>query len=289
MSDTLLHALTRLGLLQSPRRADDGTRVEGTAIVEGRTATVTITPPERPSARPRVQIASETALGRIPHVERDGTICYQSDEGLVLDRYRPDAVVAESVRLALGVLADGVSGRNRADFADEWETYWSPLCALRFAFVGRVPDGVGRLAIAERAERRSGKQDRPSWIDGYAGQSEADISAFYNGAPYTEAHTTRTALFVPLRAGTVLVPPTKTEGWTPAQARDALRASLSPATTRALDQTLRKRRPRKVETVVVALPRPSGGIALFGLRFSGVRGVHPLSATGTASAWCAHR
>lgn len=283
MSDALPYALASAGLLTEPRWTEDRSGVEGDVVVEGKPTTLTVTPPRRRSSRPRIRIPSETALGRIPHVERDGGVCYQSDEGLVLDRDRPEAVVEESVRLALGVLADGVAGRNLADFADEWETYWSPLCTQRYALVGRVPDGVGRLALVERAERRRKKRGRPSWIDGYVG-SEADISAFYNGAPYTEAHTTRTALYLPLQPGSVLVPPTQTERWTPAQVRDLLRGALAPDTLRTLDRALHKRRPRKVETVVVALPRPSGGHALFGLRFSGVRDGHPLSVTGAASA-----
>ena len=284
MPDAALDALTRSGLLQSPRRTADGGPIKGDVVVEGRATTLSVVPPGRPSARPTIRLSSETALGRIPHVEQNGKVCYQSDEGLVLDRYRPDAVLAESVRLALDVLADGVTGRNHADFADEWETYWSPLCIQRYAFVGPVPDGLCRLAVAERSERRKRKRDRPSWIGGYVGRSEADIAAFYNGAPYTESHTTRGALYVPLPGGTVLVPPTETDAWTPARTRRLLRDSLAPDGLATLDRALLKRRHRKAETVVVALPRPSGGLALFGLRFSGVRDAHPLLPTGTASA-----
>ena len=281
--DPLLDAIRASGVLLDPQRTPDGVHIEGTLGVGDRTTTLRLTPPRR-SRRPRISVPSETALGRIPHVEPSGNVCYQSDEGLVLDRYRPEAVAVESVRLAAGVLADGVSGRNHGDFANEWETYWSPLCTRSLAFVAELPRGIDRLVTAERAETRPKKRTHPVWIDGYAGRSVSDIAEFYNGVPYEEAHTVRGALYVPLRAGTVLVPPTADRFWTPSQARAAVRSSLAPDALADLDRMTGKGRTRKTVTVIVSLPRPSGGVALFGLRFSGIRDAHPLTPGGFASA-----
>lgn len=283
MTDTaVFDALTASGLLSNARLDGDGA-VEGDVCVAGCVTVLRVAPGPRPGAKPVVSVPSETALGRIPHVETDGTVCYQSDEGLVFDRRRRGAVAAEAALLALAVLADGVAGRNHADFADEWETYWSPLGGPTLALVAPLPDAVAPLVVIERNERKPKKRTHPAWIDGYLGRSESDVTAFRNGSAYSEAHTTQGAFVVPLAPGTVLIPPTADALWTPAQARSAVREHLAPDVRAELDRRLGKRRPRKTETVVVAIPRPSGGHAVFGLRFSGVRDAHPLLSTGQAS------
>ena len=280
--DPVLDALASSGLLHDARRTVDGA-VEGEVCVEGRTTTLRVTPGRRAGTKPVVAIPSETELGRIPHVETNGTVCYQSDEGLVLDRQRPGAVAAEAARLALDVLADGVAGRNHADFVDEWETYWGPLGGPTLALVTPVPETVSTLAVVERSERTRTKRDTLTWVDGYVARGESDIAAFNNGSPYGERHTTLGALHVPLAVGAVLVPPTRGALWTPTQARDAIRAHLAPDALADLDRQLRKRRPRKTETVFVSAPRPSGGRTVFGIRFTGVRDGHPLLPEGRAS------
>src|SRR5699024_1594230 len=54
-------------------------------------------------------------------------------------------------------------------------------------------------------------------------------------------------------------------------------------TNRAQLHRLTKRRPRNNEYVIVRLPRPSGGATLFGIRFNGVYGPHPLRERGRAN------
>lgn len=281
-ADPVLDALAASGLLRDIRPADGGA-VEGEVRFKGCTTTLRVAPGRRKGTKPVVSIPSETALGRIPHVETDGTVCYQSDEGLVFDRRRPGAVAVEAARLALAVLADGVAGRNHADFVDEWETYWRPLGGPRLALVTPLPADIATLAVIERAERKRKKRSHPTWIDGFVGHSESDVTAFNNGVPYDEKHTTQGALHVPLEVGTILVPPTQSAFWTPAQARNTVRAHLSPHALATLDQRLGKRRPRKSETVFLSVSRTAGGHAVFGLRFSGVRDAHPFLPTGQAS------
>ena len=280
--DIVLDALAESGLLDDACRTDDGA-VEGEICVEGIRSTLRVAPGPRSGSKPIVSIPSETSLGRIPHVEQNGTVCYQSNEGLVFDRRDPGFVAVEAARLASNVLADGVSGRNHTDFAEEWETYWSPLGGLRLALTVNLPSTLCSLVTMERAERKRKKRSHPDWIDGYVGYSERDVTAFFNSKRYDERHTTRKAIYLPLAPGSVLTPPTADCLWTPTEARNIVRGHLTPDVLARLDKTLRKHRPRNIETVFVALPRPTGGHAVFGLRFSGVRDAHPLDPQGQAS------
>ena len=112
-----------------PRAKDDDTAaLEGEIVVAGRAATLRLVlDASFPLGLPRFFLRPWDALGVIPHVDRHGLVCYTDPEGLVLDRRRPVAVVECAFELAMGVLAEGVAGRNRADFADEWESYWRQL------------------------------------------------------------------------------------------------------------------------------------------------------------------
>ncbi|HEX9731060.1 MAG TPA: E2/UBC family protein [Thermoanaerobaculia bacterium] len=83
---------------------------------------------------PQIHLQPWYALGRIPHVVEDsGFVCYLDPEGLLLDRRRPFDLIEQAIRKTVAVLSDGVAGRNRMDFVEEFDNYWSRLSGVETA------------------------------------------------------------------------------------------------------------------------------------------------------------
>lgn len=276
--DRVLRAMEGSGRFRTPRRVprakdDDSAALEGEIVVSGREATLRLVlDASFPLGLPRFFLRPWDALGVIPHVDQGGLVCYADREGLLLDRRRPVAVVERAFDLAVGVLADGIAGHNRADFADEWESYWRQLQGSVETRSVLEPVGNARWALVA-----TGKEGAP-WIAG----DEGDIAAFLNESQIGGTLTLQRALYLPLAPDPPPNPPRHDRPfWTAEDARAALLPSVADADRRRLAKLL-KGRTRSREYVVVGLARPSGGTTLFGIRFDGVGARHPLLEGGTA-------
>jgi molybdopterin/thiamine biosynthesis adenylyltransferase len=276
--DHVADAVVEQGLLLAPRRvpavAPGDVAVEGQLVIEGHPVTVKLVlPAEFPLSFPLLYLLPWDALGFIPHVmETSGYICYVAMEGLLLDPRDPVAIVAEAIRRAASLLRDGVTGANRADFVDEFESYWNSLPNAVRVFSLLEPGGEVCQVI--RAVPKKGHS--------YLAASEAEISSFYHGLSVAGRYTIQNALLLALEAGSVVVPP-RPDGamWTAEEARAALLPGLSVESMARL-RKLAKGRCKGQEYVAVGIPRPSGGTTMFGIRFDGVGDVHPLLENGTA-------
>lgn len=279
-SDDVLHAVEELGLFRVPRRIEstefaDATVLEGEISIAGHEVTLwLVLDSSFPLTLPCFFLHPWDALGVIPHVDARGKVCFADPEGLVLDRYRPVQVVQEAFERAVQVLTDGVVGRNRTDFADEFEAYWRQLPGIIAGDSVLDPgDEVTRVIIA------TNEAEKKIIVAG----SESDLSAFYNGADVGGTYTLQKALYLPLEAGMPVVPPRHDSPfWTAKEARRTLLTALSRANKVQLKKLL-KRRTHRREYVIVKLPRPSGGATLFGIQYDGVGRHHPLHKDGMAS------
>lgn len=290
--ERVLKDVAASGLLRSPSRPE-GTEglLIGNITVEGREARVGIVLESRfPLALPRLLIFPWDALGHLPHVDpvHDkpgiGLICYQDTEGIVLDRRRPSDLAVEALRRGIGLLADGVSGRNRADFADEWEAHWSRAGGDVVHCLVDPPDRVVDLAVVTV---QNGTNDQPVEVR-YLTERVVDLPAYDKSLP-GEGLPTRHALYVPLAAGaTPSPPPPLGPFWSPDEVRDFMEENLPGGRLSHVKKRARRMRRRTTQEstlVVFSLPRPSGGTTLFGVEFTGVRDKHPLVG-GSCDAVC---
>lgn len=277
-TDAVVAEVATSGRLGHPRcvlepPAERG-RLEGEVEVVGRLVTlqVDLSPPF-PLALPPLYLRPSDELGAIPHVlAGGGLVCHAQGEGLVLDRRRPADIIVEALARAVAVLAAGTAGVNRADFADEFESYWAAVATGDAIPSILDPTGDVREVIVYQTD------GRPTII----AATEGDFVAFHNGTTVSGKRTRRNAVHLALEPGTVIVPPPAGHAfWS---ARDA-RAALLPGLCADGAKRLRKLvagRPGRSEFVIVTLPRPAGGASLFALRFDGVGDVHPLVDGGTA-------
>lgn len=276
--DAVLDAVEEHGLFRAPRRIDgseigDAVAMEGEVCADGQWVTLwLVLDSSFPLRLPLFFLRPWDALGFIPHVDQNGLICFAGPEGLVLDRRRPAQIVQEAFHRVVRVLTDGVTGRNAADFVDEFEVYWS-----------RLPDGIAALSTLDPSDEIhrvtiATSKERPM----YVAESQGEISTFYNGASIGGKFTLQNALYLPLEPGTLIIPP-RPDGpfWTVEEARNALLPGLS-TTNQTRLRKLTKGRAGFREYVIVKLPRPSGGATLFGILYERVGEQHPLLEGGTA-------
>lgn len=274
----LIDQVIGAGLLANPRRinlASGALSLQGEVTADGREVALQLVVDPGPLMRlPRFFVRPSDALGTLPHVNRDGFVCYASPEGLVLDRRRPLDVVSEALDQVKRVLTDGLSGRTQNDFVDELEAYWRFLPgAIWMRSLLEPGDEVCNVLVATDRDGRSERR--------YVIGTTDDLTAFRNGHASRNL-TVHTALFLPLQPGTIVVPPPP-DGpmWTPAEARRQLVAGLS-ATNRRRLLNLTQGRPDSRVDVVAKVPRPASGHALVGLRFAATTKVHPLLDGGSA-------
>lgn len=282
--ERVLRDVAASGLLRLPSRPDgtDGV-LAGDATVEGREVRVGIAlGAQFPLALPQLLLFPWDALGHVPHVDPIdrgsgvGLICYQAAEGIVLDRRRPSDLAIEALARGLDLLADGISGRNRADFAEEWEAHWTRSGGVTVLCVVNPPERVAELAVVTRRRGTVNEPEEVRYLAEWAsGLKDYDETLSGDGSPV------RRALYVPLATGASPSPPSPLGPfWTAGEVRAFMESNLpggrlSHVKKRA--RRMRKRHPSQDrELVVFSLPRPSGGTTLFGVEFSGVRGEHPL-------------
>jgi len=100
--------------------------VECTANLGPRVITLQVgLPPRFPFELPYIFLKECDILTQmVPHVEEDGYICFLSSEWLLLNVEQVPGIIYESLDMALSVLDDGLSGRNRDELFNEFEAFW---------------------------------------------------------------------------------------------------------------------------------------------------------------------
>ena len=277
----MVHAIEQ-GLIDHARRvqevtarhkARDGIAVlEGEINVEGQQITVQVGFQESfPLSVPLVYLIPWNALGFIPHVEADGYVCYVQGEGLLVDRHNPFGVLEEALERAVDTLAKGVRGENRPDFADEFEAYWRRNDGVQSIQSFVTPGNEARKIFVAEPDAKTKRKTNVAYV--LVADSEETLRAYWSGNG-SEAQTHRTALYVPFEEGTDLIPPRSDAFWTLDDVRRIVEQHTSTRTQRRFAKLVRKW--KHDEVVVFGLPRPSGGRALFAIRFIGVEDGHPL-------------
>jgi molybdopterin-synthase adenylyltransferase len=273
---SLLRALLATGRLSSARLLGPdelawgksrqiAAAVEGNIDIEGRDVTLRVgLCPRFPLTLPDIFVVLPDVLGTIPHIERDGRVCYRPDEGLLIDYRVPLQVLEEAIEMAVETIAAGISGVNAADFLDELEAYWRQLTEEDAVQCYVDPDDTLRRVDVGRPRR-----NRPTLV----ADSFAKVQAF-RGDPRLEPPPLFAAHYVPLRTSVLeeRFRPRDFESleWT----RHLVSTHLSAENRKELERLGARNYPRAL--VVLGVPRPKGGKTLVGLDYEGVTGGSPL-------------
>jgi len=223
-----------------------------------------------PAAPPMICLLVPDNLGCIPHVERDGYVCYVDSEGLLLNWREPASLIEEAIKLTVAVLDDGMAGKNTRDFLDEFEAYWRQNEHLLRCDSYVEPTHEVRQIIMMR---------KGSAQEGYLYAADDDsAAAAYDAA--AQHFTIVNALYVPLEEHSLVLPPPPQSFWSAAELRAIVRRNLSSANLKRLDRFTQKH--KREEVVILKLPRQKGGEVLVGVQCLDVEAAHPLNPQGDA-------
>ena len=219
-----------------------------------------------PKSLPCIFLTPWDTYGIIPHVEDDGYICFAQEEGLLLISENVEGIVKESLARAITVLNDGISGKNQIDFLDEFGAYWDRQLGIKTINSFVAPsDTVKPIKIVKNDKKWNLLDD------------VSDFKKFFNVPTHRTIETVKAVhgIYIPLKKGTVLIPPHPKAFWTLPDIRQLVFDNIE-ASQRSMLETLLKKS-KQDEVVLFSLPRLSVGETLFCIRFRGIpNGIHPL-------------
>lgn len=268
------------------RQHDVVQAIDGTARVGDRDLALRLgLPREFPDCLPKVFVHDSELLGRIPHVFLHGHVCFQEQEGVLLDRHRPVELAREALARALETLRRGLAGENHADFIEELALYWhGETEGITFFDANDELHEVFRILLPFAATQGF-VRDRVQARKLVVPESLAPMAAIVKIAELFEQvideHWCR-GLYIPLRTVPQPLVPFPLSPWTPTQLHRLVRENLSDQDLRRLDGLTRSI--KKNTFVILRVPRPRGDHHLVGIRYDSIRDAHPLARTpGTAT------
>ncbi|MBE9257419.1 E2/UBC family protein [Dolichospermum sp. LEGE 00246] len=239
--------------------------IEGQVAIEGKNVTLCVGVDSNFFlSLPKVFLRPPNALGFIPHLEEDGYVCYLDSEGLLLNREDPTGILCDAIKKAVDVLQAGVSGRNQSDFMNEFGTYWRQISSKTMLTFLPADDVLRKIFVYTNNKKLELAADEISTVKAY----------FNTEGQGLDFLTRRTALYIPLKEDTFIIPPRPNHPWSTEEIKTIVRKNLSEDNRRLLQHLGKKW--KSEELVILGFPRPRGGITLVGLQFSGVAGGHPL-------------
>jgi len=224
-----------------------------------------------PLSLPIICLAKPEKLGFPPHIETDGNICYAEKEGLLLNQNNPSGIVEQALHKAIETVKKGLKQENKVDYVDEFELYWGRLANAQIFISFISPDNqLRKITILKKQVETN--------IFYFACDDVRTVQSFYNlSNPPSETHYS--GLYIPLKAGTIVVPPRPGTFWKLEDIQKLATDNLSKRLNKLLKQFTRKW--KREEIVIFGLPRASGGTTLFGVLCAGIENNHPLRSGST--------
>lgn len=221
---------------------------EGAIDIDGREVTLQIVLSANfPLVKPGFYLKDPYSLGFIPHVQKDGYVCYTSDEGLILDLDNPTGIIDFFLGRVIQILTDGKRGTNRHDFYEEFESYWINRdgCLECLSFVSITPF-VKTIRVAYSPELRK------LILGDTVGSITLGIRRYFNGKVSIEG--SKSGIYIPLRAP--VLPPPPHDFWSAKDLRRIIFDNLSGSNSKRLRDILKRKRIGKNETEIVVISMP---------------------------------
>jgi len=250
----------------------------GETVVASNNVTVRIgLTPAFPSQLPYIQLVWDEqgcADHVTAHVGYDGDICYVPTRDQAFDPEAPVTVILDALDRALTTLEEAWTDPNNHEILDEFPLYWMPPAGkrakasaiasyfvpderLRLLDAWRVSDEIRKGKKGRREKQRQAAHLPPAPYEAVGEQGTEDglgPNAFNRHQASKLSEPSTSALYLPLEVSALLVPPHR-KAWQPAQLREIVRGSLSPANLLLLDELL-KGRTGAADLLVLGIPRP---------------------------------
>jgi len=211
-----------------------------------------------PLSLPIIFLKPFDALGFIPHIAKNGWVCYVQNEGLLCDRNNPVGIIRDALLRTKQLLSDGLNQKNRKDFLDEFEFYWGQL--------GNVQSLESFIPLGNKPQRIIATKFNDKYIA---------INDCYIDIHNYEQCTSYNAIYLPLNSNSFVFPPSFNQFWTLEEIRNVILSNISTESKQFLKDIARKK-VKNEEIVILSQITPSGNMVVFGILFTGVELAHPL-------------
>lgn len=236
---------------------------EGNHTIEGKDITIQVGLPKRfPVEKPMLFLKNPKVLGFLPHIEKDGFICYSHDEGLLIDRSNPSGIIKEAFHRAERTLRDGITGSNKDDYLTDFEILWSRQDSLEKVDSLFSPgDTFEKILVF--ADEKTGKTVIVNNSDTETLQS---LNTLYK-CDVVKEFTSCRGIHIPLRKGAQVKPPTYWVFWSMKQLRKAIFDNIGSANKKKLQSYLKRTKFNRhdKEYIFISIPIEKGQRVFFGI------------------------
>lgn len=211
-----------------------------------------------PFSLPRYYIENYLDMSNmLPHIEKNGFVCYTESNNILLDYSRPEEIVAESLKRALNLIEIGIKKLNKEDLRTEFLSYWMLLD-------GCIPaDSFIKVDNLIRTINYTFLSDHFIFYDTNDSNEVAMIKAIYNNE--ITKNQRFPALYVPLRKNQIF-PFNFKKKLSISWIRDVIFHNISSSSKHYLNNYFKRVNFRQ-SIVLVSIPVSESNIALIGFGF----------------------
>lgn len=245
--------------------------LEGYIVIEEREVLLRVVlPPSFPLELPLIFLGDYKSQEQVlPHVASFEQVCFQEDEGIILDSNRPLDLIEWSIDRAVEVVRAGLRKENLHDFVEEFEVYWGYL-------EGEViMNFFDPTAQSRELLLMHNTKDKVKCI----AESNQYVTDFWRLKQVWDKTVVYTATYVVLPSSTVVTPPLNRSFWSVEELQVIAESALE-AMTGKQRRSLFENKKSKNGYILFALPRSSSGYSLFGIQYQSENGSHPLAISG---------
>ena len=148
-------------------------------------------PPSFPDELPKIYLTRDFKFSPVPHVDNNRFVCTFNPNVIDLFSERPKDIVVETIENARAIISDGILGKNKIDFEDEFLAYWSDgeITGKLYSIL-TIHNSVTKIKLASIKANN---------IDGMiAGDSEEEIRKYIQNFKPKSIIDFQDGLFIPL-------------------------------------------------------------------------------------------
>ncbi|MCG0590108.1 ThiF family adenylyltransferase [Bacillus velezensis] len=207
-------------------------------------------------------------FGHIPHKMSNGFLCFTRTESLIIDDRYPAGILLHCLEKVIGLIEDGVSGKNKRDFMEEFEVYW--------------PAGSKSNIYAHIDTENLKLRELDLWKGDVGGKQLTFIAAERNHPienvvkqvfhlDIKDSDKFR-CIYFPLKKGSLVIPPLNSEMWDFTTLKENIFKYLSPENKQEFYKLVKRKSSNitpGIEFIIVGLPIQNQKTILFGCFLTG--------------------
>ncbi|QWG38890.1 hypothetical protein EXW35_10705 [Bacillus mycoides] len=207
-------------------------------------------------------------FGHIPHKMSNGFLCFTRTESLIIDERYPTAILLHCLEKVINLIEDGISGKNKQDFMEEFEVYWPASSKSKiYAHIDTENLKLRELNLWK-------KEVGDKHLTFIAAEKNRPIENVIKQVFHLDIKETNKfrCIYFPLRKGSFITPPLDFEMWDFTTLKENVFKHLSPENKEEFYKLVGRKSKNTnpgMEFIIVGLPIQYQKTILFGCSLTG--------------------